>query len=218
MRYLKALGLAAIAAAALMAWVGAGTASATTVDCEGTACALNAVIHAEAEGTVTLHPPIGDIECKKSTVEGKLENLGSSTTTAGGKIGTLNFSECNATVNVLKTGSLEIHTEYETKIDNPGTKEEVKTVIQKENSTNNGTLTSSGAEVTVVFAGFHCIFSTSSTDIGTLTGSANTGGNATLDIIATIPRTGGNSGAFCGSTAQWTGSYKVDNPTSLNVT
>ena len=211
MKYVKVLCLAAVSAAAMMAWVGAGAASATTLDCNGAACALNTVIHAENETTVTLHPPIGDIECKKSTVEGKVENLGSSTTTASGRIYALTFGECNAVVTPLpikdtiegkevKTfGGLEIHT-------------------RTEKADNNGTLTSSGSEVTVEFAGFHCIFKTSSTDIGTVTGSAVTGGNATLDISAKIPRTGGRSGAFCGTEAEWTGSYKADKPASLNVT
>lgn len=71
--------------------------------------------------------------------------------------------------------------------------------------------------MTVEVSGFHCIYKTSSTDIGTLTGSANTESNPTLDIEATIPRTGGRSGAFCGSTAKWTGSYKVTAPNPLNV-
>jgi len=90
-------------------------------------------------------------------------------------------------VTVITKGSLEIHT-------------------RETGVTESGTLTSSGSEVTVEFLGFHCIFKTSSTDIGTLTAN---GGNATFDIAATIPRTGGRSGAFCGSTAQWTGSYSV---------
>jgi hypothetical protein len=71
--------------------------------------------------------------------------------------------------------------------------------------------------VTVELLGLHCIFNTSNTDIGTFTGSANAGANATLDIEATIPRTGGRSGAFCGSSAQWKGSYKVTSPKPLAV-
>jgi hypothetical protein len=36
-------------------------------------------------------------------------------------------------------------------------------------------------------------------------------------ISATIPRTGGSSGIFCGSTAAWTGAYKVMSPATLNI-
>ncbi len=200
MRYVKVLSLAAIAAAALMAWVGAGTASATIVDCTGVSpCPTNEVIHAVNESSVTLHPPFGDITCNESTVEGKLSNPGTTTTTASGSISKLTFASCNATVTVVKNGSLEIHT-------------------RTASSDNNGTLTSSGTEVTVEFIGTHCIFATNGTDIGTVTGAATTKKNATLDIEATIPRTGGRSGAFCGSTAQWTGAYEVTAPSGLNIT
>ena len=197
MKYAKMLGLA-VCAAALMAFVVAGTASATTLTGSGGTLGAGTTIESAAEGTTTLHPPIGDITCEESTVAGKTENAGGASETVKGAISTLTFSKCNAEVVVLEPGSLEIHT---------------KTA----SADNNGTLTSSGAKVTVTFLGFHCIFSTSGTDIGTVTGSATTGGKATLDIEATIPRTGGRSGAFCGSTAQWTGSYSVSNPSTLNI-
>ena len=152
--------------------------------------ATGSTIAAAAEGTTTLHPPIGDISCTSSSVAGTTSNTGSSTETVKGTISSLTFTGCNATVTVLKPGSLEIHSQ----------------------GSNNGTLTSSGAEVTVVFAGFHCIFSTSNTDIGTITGSATTGSTATFDINAKIPRTGGTSGVFCGEAAEWTGSYRAHQP------
>jgi len=199
MKYIKMLGLAAVAAAALMAFVGAGTASATQLTGAGGAVlGVGTEIKAENEGKVILDPPFGAIECSVSNVAGSVTNAGSSTTTVSGSIATLTFSSCNATVTVLKKGTLEIHT-------------------QSGSANNNGTLTSSGAEVTVQFLGTHCIFSTNNTDLGTVTGSATTGGNATLDISATIPRTGGSSGAFCGSTAAWTGAYKVTSPATLNI-
>jgi hypothetical protein len=198
MKYLKMFGLAALAAA-LMAFIVAGSASATTLTgAGGTALGAGTVITSEAEGMTILHPPFGDIECEESKVGGKTTNAGSSTETVLGNLEALSFSKCNATVTVLQLGSLEIHTQNAT-------------------ANNNGTLTSSGTEVTVEFFGTHCIFKTSNTDIGTVTGSANTGGNATFDISATIPRTGGRSGPFCGSTAQWTGSYKITSPSTLNV-
>ncbi|HET9396569.1 MAG TPA: hypothetical protein VFO36_10970 [Nitrospiraceae bacterium] len=205
MKYLKMLGLAAVAAAALMAFVGAGTASATTLTApEGTQVPAGTLITAEAETHVTLHPPFGSITCAKSHVEGKTSNAGSATETVKGNISTLSFGECNATVTVLKAGSLEIHTDPEGQPAN-----------------GNGILTSSGAEVTVVYLGFHCIFSTNNTNIGTVTGytNANTTSkeHATFDISATIPRTGGSSGAFCGSTAQWTGAYTITTPKKLWV-
>lgn len=191
MKYLKIMGLAAVVAAALMAF--AGIASATELT-SPSGTKYSGTVSSAAEGTTILHPPIGDIECKESSVAGSISNAGSSTETVSGSLSTLTFTNCNATVNVLRKGSLEIHTKGTT-------------------ANGNGTLTSSGAEVTVEFAGFHCIFSTSNTDLGTVTG----GTPATLDIEATIPRTGGNSGAFCGTTAAWTGSYKVSSPSTLLV-
>ena len=199
MKYVKMLGLLGVAAATLMAF--AGPASATTVTgVNNVPLVVGDTIHAEAEGHVTLHPPIGDITCAKSTVHGTIGNAGSSTTTVSGAISTLTFGECNAEVVVLNSGSLEIHT---------------RSAITDES----GTLTSKGARVTVTFNGFHCIFETAATgtDIGTLTGAANTKSTPTLDIEATIPRVGGTSGFFCGSTAQWTGSYGVNTPDVLNI-
>ena len=207
MKYLKMFGLAALAAA-LMAFIVAGTASATTLTGSGGTLPKGTAISSVNEGTVTLHPPIGDIECKASSVSGKTSNEGSASETVKGTIEALSFTECNATVHVLQLGTLEIHTEY-------FKNEKGELVLNSAN--NNGTLTSSGTEVTVEFSGFHCIFKTTSTSLGTVTGSANTGGNATLDISANIPRTSGRSGAFCGSTAAWTGSYKVSTPSVLNI-
>ena len=199
MKHLKALSLAAVAAASLTVWVGAGTASATVVDCTGGACPTDEVIHAVAEGLIVLHTPPSDIECGESTIQGTLTNPGSSTTTASGPVTSLSFARCNAEVVTLENGSFEIHT---------------KTASPD----NNGTLTSTGARITTVIVGFHCIYSTSGTDLGTLTGSATTGANATLDIEATLPRTGGRSGAFCGSTGLLTGAYHITTPTGLNIT
>ena len=198
MSKLKALTLAAAVFAVFGAFAAAASATELSTESESGMVTSGTTIAAEAEGTTVLHPPIGDIECKKSSVSGKTSNTGSSTETVSGSIESLSFTECNATVTVLTKGSLEVHTR-ETNVDL------------------NGTLTSTGTEVTVEFAGFHCIFKTNSTDLGTLTGSQATEGSATLDIAATIPRTGGKSGAFCGSTAQWTGSYKITNPSVLVV-
>jgi len=200
MKYLKMLGLAAVGACALMAFVGAGSASATILTCDGGTCAVGTVIHAENEnGHVTLHPIIGDIQCA-STVEGKITNAGSSTTTVEGSVSSLLFVGCTngATAHTIKGGSLILHT---------GT-----------NQNTEGTVTSVGAEVTIEAFGFHCIFGTGTgVDIGLFTGSEKTGTNATFDIAATIPRIGGRSGAFCGSSAQWTGNYKITKPNPLNI-
>jgi hypothetical protein len=106
----------------------------------------------------------------------------------------LTFGECgNNHVTVKNPGTLEVHAV---------------------SPTGNGTLTSSGAEVSinVTALGLTCVFTTNNTHIGTVT----TGEHATMHIdSAAIPRTGGS--IFCGSSGEWTGSYKVTHPTNLSI-
>jgi hypothetical protein len=198
MRSLKTLYLAAAALAAMAAFATSSASATTLTGSGGTDLETGTIVSGATEGTTVYHPPFGDLECQESSFSGKISNAGSSTETAKVTLETLSFSQCNTTYTVLKAGILEFHTSGST-------------------ADNNGTLTSNGTELTTEFIGTHCIFSTSNTSIGTVTGSSTTGGNATLDISATIPRTGGRSGAFCGSTAQWTGSYKFTSPSVLNI-
>lgn len=194
MKFIKMLSLLAVAAAALMAF--AASASATTVT-SPTGTAYTGTITAVSEGTTTLHGVFTDVECKESHVEGKIESQGSGKT-AFGKIATLSFGGCNFHTTVLKPGTLELH------------------AVNCGASYCEGTLTSSGAEITIVTSIANCIFTTSATDVGNVTGTDKTGGNATFDInSANIPRTGHS--IFCGSNGVWTGSYKVTTPTSLWV-
>src|ERR1700746_2336683 len=96
MKYVKMLGLAAVAAAALMAFVGAGTASATGVLCSTTtgnnACpaaqrwAVGTVLHMTSEETVQLKTTGGVVAstCSTATVQGTITvNPGGATTTTG---------------------------------------------------------------------------------------------------------------------------------------
>jgi hypothetical protein len=188
MKYVKMLGLLAVAAAALMAFV--GTASATTIT-----SSAGATPTIEAESTNgKLHGAFITVECSKSTVKGAVEQHGAGVT-AKGNISNLTFTGCNYATTVIKAGSLEVH----------GT-----------STTGNGTLTSTGAEIKIHTSVGECIFTTSATDIGTLTGSNVTKGNAVLDIASSsIPRTGGSF--FCGSSGTWTGTYTVTAPSTLEV-
>jgi hypothetical protein len=215
MKYVKMLGLAAVAAAALMAFVGASTASATVLcknNSNTTTCSekygVGTEIHAvlDAGNVAKLTTSFKNIECTESTVAGKIENAGSSTTTVSGNITVtepepgktvpeLTFGGCNCTVAVLKAGSLEIH---------------------QIAGTDNGTLTSSNAEVTAscstIFGTVHCIYATNATDLGTLTG----GNPATLDIESqNIPRLTTN--ALCDESANWDAKYEVTSPKPLFV-
>jgi hypothetical protein len=155
--------------------------------------AYTSTIKAEAEGEVTLHG-VATISCTASGLEGTVEQHGKGLT-AGGKLSSLTFGECGSNdVTVKSPGSL---------------------VVQSPTG-GNGTVKSTGAEVSVQVTslGITCVYTTSETDIGTLTGSNST--NATLDVsAATIPRTGGSF--FCGSSGEFTGNYKVTTPGTLYV-
>jgi hypothetical protein len=185
-----ALGLMLLALAA-------GSASATILtDASKNQLKTGTPVTAVSEGKTTLHPPFGSISCEESHFGGKTTNDGATGTSVNIGLESLTWSKCNATATVLKRGTLSITS----------------------TSGNNGTLRSSGTELTIEFFGTHCIFSTSNTILGTITGSATTGSNATLDISATITRSGGSSGAFCGASAAWTGAYKFTAPSStLNI-
>lgn len=198
MKNLKLLMLGLVLVAAASSCMTA-TASATMLsDANGMALGAGTTISAESEGKVALDAPFGRVECE-SKISGKTKNTGSATETVTLTLESFTYTNCNAESAVaLKPGELVIHT-------------------RETNSDNNGTLTWNGTEVTTEFLSTHCIYKTTETDVGTLTGSANTKGNATFDISATIPRVGGRSGAFCGSSAAWTGSYKFTAPSTFNV-
>lgn len=204
MKYLKMMFGLAAAVAALIAFAGAGSASATTLDCSsaGAMCAGPTKVHLVNEGKITLDAAI-KLECEESTIEAELSTGGeSSTETASGAVTAFTLQNCGGwTTTVVKKGTLEIHT------DTTGVHD------------GNGTLTWSGMEFTMEGFGLHCIYGTENDDIGTITGSSKTGGTAVLHLNVKIRRLGGRSGAFCGGvTAEWTGTFKITTPMYLDVT
>ena len=204
MKYLKLPILMAVLAAAFAAF-GAATASATTLTSpEGTTLKAGTAITAQGEEGKTeaerliLHFSFGEVKCLESKISGTTSNTGGPTEAVKAPVETFTMSLCNVAVTVLKKGTLEFRGK-------PGSTD------------GDGTVTSSGTELTVELAGFHCILTTNETFIGTVTGSGTTGGNATLKLEGEIPRTAGRQGAFCGSKIPWTGSYKFTTPSTLNV-
>ena len=181
MKYVKILGLLAVAAAAMMAF--AASASATSITTTTGGAAATPTIHAVNEGHVTLQNPIANISCS-STVEGKVESHGSGVT-AGGNISTLNFTSCTNSwhVTAITNGSLEVHW----------------------TSGHNGTLTSKGAKVDTTRFGVTCVYEIGAgTHIGTVTG----GNPASLHIEASIPINDPESSDLCGTgNAKWEGNY-----------
>ena len=189
----KILVFAGAAALALLAFT--GTASATQLTSPA-GTTYTGSFHASDEAA-TIHTVLGSFSCA-GTLAGNVEQHGSGIAVKG-SITTLTFTACSigVTVKALKTGTMEIHSIA---------------------GTNNGTVTLSGSEIEVFFPqfGIRCLYSTSNTDIGTLTGSNITGATAAFDIAGTLAKSGGS--VLCPNNGgTWTGKYKVSSPDNLLV-
>jgi hypothetical protein len=193
MRLPKILRFACMAIVVLIALGGAERASATVLTSpEGTVLKTGSTIHAVNSGTSTLTTSFKNIECSESTVQAKTTN--ESGTTVSGSVESLTFGKCNCEVKTLKNGTLSIQW----------------------TSGNNGTLSSSSAEVTTtcstIFGSVHCIYVTSSTTLGTVTG----GSPAKVDISsANLPRLTTNG--LCAEKANWDATYEITSPKPLYV-
>jgi hypothetical protein len=192
MKYIRMLGLAGLVALALTAFT--GTASATYLTSPPGTTYTGAF--ELRSGKITFHlGGFGEVVCSKSEMKGKVEFHGIGIT-AGGNLSSLTFEGCEPnTVTVLKAGALEI---------SPAA------------TTGNGTVIWNGGEIQVhISKGPTCTIKTSSTTtIGTLTGSNITKGNAVLDLEKPALPT---SGFLCPATTVMTGLYAVISPTSLEV-
>jgi hypothetical protein len=208
MKHLKILGLAAIAALALTAITGAGTASAsrlckTTVavcpDAWDWPAGTNLQFSLDSASVVFEVNGIIEDTCTTSTMAGNTMNTGSSTETVEIPLGTKTFTNCTNTTKVLARGALEIHADPNAQGQDVGA----------------GTVTSKGTELTVVAFGFiSCVLKTGAgLDIGTLDEPANANSDATLTVKATIQA----FGAGCPPSVDLTGEYKVTSPTPLYV-
>jgi hypothetical protein len=207
MKFVKVLGLAAVTAAALMAFLGASSASATILCSEagggtttGTICpsgkayASGQEIHAVNVGNVTLDAKFKNITCTSSTVKGTTGSEEGTPLT--GPEGTLSFGGCNCTVNVLHAGTL---------------------TIEWISGSHNGTLVSDGNETTTICTVLglpvHCTYVTSKTHVGTLTG----GTDPTFTASAHIPVDEANSDGVCPEESTWTATYTVTTPQPLFI-
>jgi hypothetical protein len=213
MKYIKILGLAAVAAMALMAFVGASSASATVLCKVSTSpCPTGSMYE---PGTViegvstnaTLTSDLATVVCTNSETVAKTETTGSSTTTVTGTITALTFTGCTANNGTVKctvtVQGLPYHAEVHW------------------GSGVNGTLTvkahaggvSPGA--TVVCAGLiSCTFE------NTLFTLPVNGGNPATIVANAVPleRTAFGGTPLCGTTAAWDATYTaVGTNTSINV-
>jgi hypothetical protein len=189
MKCLKALVGAIVVAAAALVMLG-GTASANPLTSPA-GTFYSGTLKAEAESTISFTSAFGGfgkVSCGKSSFEGKIESSTVSTASAG--LSSLTFGECSHPVTVIKPGSLQI----------------------EQIGTGKATVKWTGGEITFHETYFGtCKFTSSNTDIGTLTASSITGGNATLDFAGQLPSSNG-----CG-TATLHGSYKFTTPNPLYV-
>jgi len=207
MKYLKMLALAAVAAGALMAFIGAGSASAsvvcsTSVDpcptgqkwTAGTALEFSIPAGQSANLVETNNPPAENGEsintCKESTVGGKITKVGSSTETVTGEITALTWKGCTFPTTTTVLGKLEIH-----KIVGGG---------------GNGTLTADGetrVTINTVFFG-SCVYTVES---GKSIGDVTEGNPSVFHANAVAHKREGSNFA-CPTTAVWTATYEQTVP------
>jgi hypothetical protein len=201
MHYMKILGLAAVAAAALMAFVGASTASATVL-CSTTTTPCNSVVHNGTKIGFSLDPGAAALltytsgeeidTCDISTVTGEL----TSSNTAS--LSTLDWSGCTWTTTTIAAGKLEIT--------GPLT------------GTSSGTVKSDAEikwTISIPFFG-SCVYgATAGVSLGTLT----EGNPATFDLAAVVSKLSGSS-ITCPSTAflnDQNGGYVVTEPANTTI-
>lgn len=208
MKYVRMLGLAAVAALVTMASLGSGSASATVL-CKTTPIpcpagwdwGVGTEIHATTgTGDSSVFATTAEstlATCAGSTIKGKTTTTGSATTTVKGNIEAMTFTECTGTVDVIAKGEFEIH--YVPKPDNkPNTR---------------GELTVIGTTVTVTTFGVSCVLGTGSgTAIGEMTSEEGTEA-AEIHVKAILPK---QEGSFlCPGDVVWTTNYKFTSPKPL---
>ncbi|MGN6255090.1 MAG: hypothetical protein ACTHO8_08945 [Solirubrobacterales bacterium] len=198
MRRLGILGTV-LAIASLAISLGITPSSSATVLCKtasnpcsgGTYGKGTAVEMSLKSGTASvLDAPYGEVKCTESAIKGEVSNPGGEGSVVSGSIGSLSFGGCGGdTVTVLEKGSFKVEAPKE----------------------GNGTLKLEGFKFTVIHLGVHCIYS------GTVSFTLKGGEMASTSGSPSVPRTGGNSGAFCGESAPWTVEFTVKAPEPLYV-
>jgi len=196
-RYLKMLGLAIIATAAMTVLVGAGPAHATVLcQTNTTPCGERYVVGQEVAmnlvpGTeINFHEGFAETRCGESTIGGLIANAGSSTEAVAVPLETLSFGSCTARWRVLKAGSLEFN--YREPM--------------------SASAISRGMELEWEQAGISCVYgSPAGITIGQLTG----GKPALLTENAELSKIAG--GFLCANPAHWEAQYVVTSPNPLFV-
>jgi hypothetical protein len=202
MKYLKTLGLALMATAALMAFVGAGSASAgvlcknETDPCTNKVKVGESVNSAIPMGKATfINTGAKNMECKNSTFSGEVEKEGGEGAVPEVKLKTFTFTNCNCEVFVISSGTYYVSNIVGTGSGRPfGTGQEIKIQCN-----------------TILFGVVKCTYLTNNTLLGQLVG----GNPAIFEINAELPLKAG-SDMPC-KEGIWTGEYDVSTPKPLYV-
>lgn len=188
MKYIKMLGLLAVAAAAMMAFAGSASAKETATVTSPAGTYYTGKIHAHTEGHAVLeNTSLGSkIECT-GTVEGEVGKE------HGHEAGAVHptFSDCTNSWHVTTIAG--------------------GTLTATDNGNGTADLYSTGATVSTTRLGVTCNYLTNNTTVGTLTG----GSMATMHINGAIPIHTGSSGLCGSSPSHWKGSYTVTQPEPL---
>jgi hypothetical protein len=194
MKHSMTLGLAALVAMALTALVGAGAASATTLEVGGVTKNQSVTFSASLEsGTTMIERSTSGSSvdtCTQSSFHGKTTSPYTGATLTA-PLSSLTAGGCTHTTHIHQAGSM---------------------YFEHAAGTTNAVLYSTGAEWTTQSTTFGATLTCrtgTGTRIGTLTGS--TGGNGRLDVSAIV-----NCGFFM-PTATWEGSYVVTSPVGFGV-
>ncbi len=188
MKYIKMIGLAVVAAATLMSF--AVAASATVLeDSSGNLPKGSKIDFTGAN--IVMKAGFETLECSHSAMSGTTSNAGGAGETVETNLSTLAFSNCKPTIHVFQKGRLIFH--Y--------------------TSGSNGTVTHESGEWTIATSMTSCTYGTpTATDIGTLSG----GGPAVLNVSASLTKISG--GFLCSNPATWTAKYTTTSPNPMYVT
>jgi len=222
-KHAKVLGLAIVAALALSAFVGAGSAAANAKVCstagKGAACAgshgnvytgpIKASLIATTNTTevhAVLQSQFTSVTCTNSTVEGEVTNGETGT----GVINSLTFSGCHS------GGSSTNNCTADTTASKTNTWPATGTASGK--SDGNGSMDVSnvtGHFACVIFGStVNCYYKAASTNVDVF-GSDTT---PTIEATAVSLEREEPSSGFCSASATWTARYSIETPTSLFLT
>jgi hypothetical protein len=201
MKYAKTLGLATIAAAALMAFMGAGAASAASVLCSTQTAPCSSKW---AEGTNLTFSQSTSILLKETGSQGEtldtcknssIESLMSNGTSTSNAIGAFfwNWFACTWTTTTITSADLEISSAF----------------------AHNGLVKARfepKVTISIPFFG-SCVYGVAS---GTTLGTITEGKPATFDFNAVAQKWSGSS-ITCPETANWSGSYTQTTPSNTTL-